>query len=176
MPFETFEAFGAFEAFGMDDAENMQCPYEREAIEFSWLLVNVETYSALSENERVTVFSQLELEDGEAADALFVKMEQDGYSLADSVELVRLMELFDYDKAREILAAFPRFETRLSAVSVTKAALALDFEMLNAETLALDFELTTVSALGFDAITPAALAIAPLSATHSEIKTTYDLY
>jgi hypothetical protein len=95
--------------------------YKREAIEFAWLLFSDKNYSALTESERITSFNQLEIayEDSELKNDMFTKMEQDGFSFADSVELMRIIstELFEYAEAQIILAEFPRFEERISELS-----------------------------------------------------------
>ena len=102
-------------------AVEMQDPAERDAIAFAWLMFSDLKYSELTESDRFAAFSQMGITYENLYDTsyLLTEMEQDGFSFADSVELLRIISsnLFDYQEAQTILEVFPRFEERLSELS-----------------------------------------------------------
>ena len=74
-------------------------------------------FSALEEDERNMIFRRLDLayEALEIVTLLFVRMEQDGFSLYDSVEIMRIMAtgLFNYQEAQIILRDIPDSTERM---------------------------------------------------------------
>ena len=94
----------------------------REKNEFSNLLNGTVGYSGLTESERFFIYRQLDIlyEAIEITNELFKIMERDGYTLAESVELIRIMStgMFDYIEAQKIHASMPskgERETELAA-------------------------------------------------------------
>ena len=109
------------------DAETIyQDAAEREAIDFAWLLFDEKYFSELTQYERTITFNQLEISQENTVNtvAFLSRMERDGYSFADSVNLLRIMStnLLDYTEARTIFANFPRYEEHMSEL--------LHFELL----------------------------------------------
>ena len=125
---------------------------EREEIEFKWLLFSDKTYSELTESERIISFNQLEIacEEIESTKDLLAEMERDGYTFADSVELLRIIstELFDYDEARIIYENIPRYEERIS-------------ELLYFEFIIQELETALQRNIEFETASPGALRIEP---------------
>jgi len=92
----------------------------QDIAEFAQLLEETSTFSALDENGRDLIFRKLDIAP-EATDItleLFALMERDGFTLADSIELVRLMAsgLLGYAEAQTILASMPSSQERLLEV------------------------------------------------------------
>jgi len=81
---------------------------ERETATFVELLRRGSSFSSLSNDEQDLVLRRLDIayEALPIAEALFIVMERDGYSLTDSLELMDIIAtgLFDYGEARAIFA------------------------------------------------------------------------
>ncbi|MCL2399575.1 MAG: hypothetical protein FWC91_07540, partial [Defluviitaleaceae bacterium] len=92
-------------------------PYFRYTDELSGILSEVTNYSALTESDRITLFSHLDISIAayEITKSLFVVMERDGFTLAESIELVKIMSggLFDYTEAQVIFQAIPSANERM---------------------------------------------------------------
>ena len=78
-------------------------------------------YSSLTENARILLYSQMDIAYGahEIVGQLFAIMELDGFTLAESIELMIIMSsgLFDYIEARIIFESIPSTFERLSEVA-----------------------------------------------------------
>ena len=83
----------------------------RESIQFSELLSSGISFSALDEDDRNLIYRRLDIahEAIGVTAALFVLMQGDGFSLSDSIELMRIMSggIFNYQEAQVILQNFP---------------------------------------------------------------------
>ena len=95
------------------------CPHCMN-IEFTTILNSGLSYSGLTVDNRSFIFEQLDISyaASNVVEQLFAVMERDGYSLAQSIELVMIMSggLFDYAEARHILRTFPSSYRRLLEV------------------------------------------------------------
>ena len=85
--------------------------YTRETTEFIALLREESSFSALSDDDRSLIFRRLDIayDALPITEALFTIMEQDGYSLNDSMILTNIIAtgLFDYIEAQAILELIP---------------------------------------------------------------------
>ncbi|MCL2409147.1 MAG: peptidoglycan DD-metalloendopeptidase family protein [Oscillospiraceae bacterium] len=92
----------------------------REMDEFSMLLSEGRGFSDLTENERSLIFIQLDIAYGarNVTSQLFDIMERDGFTLAESIELIMIMSggLFDYAEAQMIIEAMPSIHERMMEV------------------------------------------------------------
>jgi len=97
-----------------------QCPYEQAAAEFIALLERAVNFSGLTEYDRALIWGQLRIayDAVRVASDLFVLMERDGYTLAESVELMRIISggLFNYAEAQRILTMIPCADERTSEI------------------------------------------------------------
>ena len=107
---------------------------EREKAAFITLLNDKLNYSVLTEEERSFIFRQLDIayEAQGVTNLLFEQMQRDGFTLAESIELVRIMSsgLFDYVEAQLILQTIPNTLERLMAVAYFEKY-AVRFDILN---------------------------------------------
>jgi len=107
----------ALEAFLQANEESLLIDsHTREVMEFVMLTTSSAAFSALTEEDQNLIFRNLDIryEAIGVVSALFAVMEQDGYSLHDSVELMRFMAsgLFNYAEAREMLEVLPDMQER----------------------------------------------------------------
>ena len=107
----------AMEAFLRANEESLLIDsHTREVMEFVMLTTSGAVFSSLTEAEQNLIFRNLDIkyEAISVASVLFIVMEQDGYSLSDSVELMRIMAsgLFNYAEAREMLVVLPDMRGR----------------------------------------------------------------
>ncbi|MCL2397587.1 MAG: hypothetical protein FWC93_05915, partial [Defluviitaleaceae bacterium] len=88
------------------EAHAMQDSNAREMMEFSMLLHDGHSYSDLMDENRALIFRRLDIayEAQDITNQLFTIMEQDGFSLSESIDLIRIMSsgLFDYIEAQII--------------------------------------------------------------------------
>ena len=95
-------------------------PRRLEMNEFAMLLSEGRGFSDLSESNRSLIFMQLGISDEAAGitGQLFGTMQRDGFTLAESIELIMIMSggLFDYIEAQSILRAMPDFNEGSSAI------------------------------------------------------------
>jgi len=95
-------------------------PMIPEATRFAMLMSERERYSELGEEERALAFRQLYIAYDVVGivNELFAAMEGDGFTLEESVELIRIMSsgLFDYAEAQIVLELIPSSTDRATAL------------------------------------------------------------
>ena len=88
-----------------------------EQIEFAGLMDNTAFFSTLTKDDRALTFRRMDIayEAYDVTEALFYVMENDGFSFADSVRLIRIMSsgLFDYLEAQTVFTLFAEEEELL---------------------------------------------------------------
>ncbi|MCL2216060.1 MAG: hypothetical protein FWB91_03460 [Defluviitaleaceae bacterium] len=114
-PPELIEAiFRAQEADWQEDSRI------RELVEFYMLIHSGVAFSGLTEDEINFIYRHLDIayESIKVTNELFTLMEHNGHTLAESVELIRIMSggLFDYLEAQIILKAIPNDYERLAEI------------------------------------------------------------
>ena len=96
-------------------------PYAREVAELALLLSSGTRFSSLSENDLSLIFRHLNItpEAYTITGELFALMEHDGFTLSDSMELIRIMSggLFGYEEAKTILILTPSSQERISELA-----------------------------------------------------------
>jgi len=99
----------------------MQSPGINDTAEFSALMRQGQSFSQLTENNRALIFRQLNIaqESAETAGQLLTTMERDGFTLYDSVELLRIMAtgLFNYSEAQAFFRQIPSSYIRRSELA-----------------------------------------------------------
>ncbi|MCL2378888.1 MAG: hypothetical protein FWC77_07165, partial [Defluviitaleaceae bacterium] len=109
----------------------MQCPSIQKAFRFYEIRNGSATFSSLSLDDRNLVLRQLSIAEGAfgVANELFLIMEQDGFSLEKSVDMLVIMSvgLFSYTQAKNLIANIPcRLERNTEIMRFEQFALNFD--------------------------------------------------
>ena len=93
------------------EANRPPTPHEQMTMELTQILTSAVNYSRLTEIDRAFIFNYLDIADVApgVAGELFTMLERDGFTLAQSLELMRILSrgLFSYEEALSIFTQIP---------------------------------------------------------------------